>query len=147
MVGAYLAFIFRPLMDKVQLCYSPKIEQSVQAIFRLAFFVHLAFIVQRRDACHVQRTRKIFRGGGGTPPEEANDKATQFVKQHQLTLREVEVLHLLVMGKSNAQIANALSLSKKCIEHHIHNLYAKLGVKKRANAVYCAMNEGFVTKD
>jgi DNA-binding CsgD family transcriptional regulator len=37
-----------------------------------------------------------------------SDQTIGFVKQHQLTLREVDVLALLVQGKSNAEIANSL---------------------------------------
>ena len=68
-------------------------------------------------------------GGGIATPEDTDDKTAAFVKQYQLTLCEVDVLALLVTGKTNAQIAIALSLSKKCIEHHLHDLYGKLGVK------------------
>ncbi|NJM42285.1 MAG: helix-turn-helix transcriptional regulator [Anaerolineae bacterium] len=59
----------------------------------------------------------------------------------------MDVLALLVTGKTNTEIASSLSLTKKCIEHHLHNLYVKLGVKKRANAIICAMAEGFIAKD
>ncbi len=88
-----------------------------------------------------------FSGGGGTTPEDTHDKTDAFVKQYQLTVCEVDVLTLLITGKTNAQIASSLSLSKKCIEHHLHNLYAKLGVKWRANAIICAMRDGFIAKD
>ena len=88
-----------------------------------------------------------FSWGGGATPEDTDDKTAAFVKQYQLTLCEVDVLALLVTGKTNAQIAIALSLSKKCIEHHLHNLYGKLGVKSRSNAILCALKDGFVAKD
>ncbi|NJM40454.1 MAG: helix-turn-helix transcriptional regulator [Anaerolineae bacterium] len=119
---------------------------GMQITYRFVFFVYFAFDIQRREACHVQRTRKIFRRGG-TPSENNQDKTAAFVKQYQLTPREVDVLALLTTGKTNDEIASSLSVTKKCIEHHLRKLYGKLGVKTRVNAIVCAANGGFVAKD
>jgi DNA-binding CsgD family transcriptional regulator len=51
-----------------------------------------------------------------------------------LSVREVEVLRLLAAGRSNPQIAAALSLSVRTIERHVENLYRKIGVHGRAEA-------------
>jgi two-component system, NarL family, response regulator len=85
--------------------------------------------------------------GEDTTPDATDTKVADFIKQYQLTLREVDVLTLLITGKTNAEIASSLTLSKKCIEHHLRNLYIKLGVKSRVNAIVCAANGGFVAKD
>jgi DNA-binding NarL/FixJ family response regulator len=61
-------------------------------------------------------------------------------------LREVDVLVLLINGKTNAEIAESLVVGKKCIEHHPRNLYCKLSVKNRTNAIVCALAGGFVAK-
>jgi DNA-binding NarL/FixJ family response regulator len=53
----------------------------------------------------------------------------------ELTEREREVLALIVDGKSNAQIAEMLSLSPKTISNHISNIFSKLQVLDRAQAV------------
>lgn len=52
-----------------------------------------------------------------------------------LTEREVEVITLLASGRSNAEIAEALFLSGKTVKNHINRLYAKLGVRTRAEAI------------
>src|SRR5215470_3715000 len=53
----------------------------------------------------------------------------------ELTEREREVLALIVDGKSNAQIAETLSLSPKTVSNHISNIFSKLQVLDRAQAV------------
>jgi DNA-binding NarL/FixJ family response regulator len=52
-----------------------------------------------------------------------------------LTRREVEVVHLLVAGHLNHEIARILHLSVRTVEHHRSNLLGKLGVRTRAELV------------
>lgn len=49
--------------------------------------------------------------------------------------REKEVAALLLQGKSNKQIAQALGIATRTVEFHISNLYAKMGVTSRAEAI------------
>jgi predicted ATPase/DNA-binding CsgD family transcriptional regulator len=56
-----------------------------------------------------------------------------------LTDREVEVLRLLAAGQTNAQIAAALFISRRTVTTHVSNLYAKLGVASRAEAIAFAL--------
>jgi LuxR family maltose regulon positive regulatory protein len=53
----------------------------------------------------------------------------------QLTPRESDVLRLLYAGKSNQEIAAALYLSLSAIKKHTGNIYGKLGVSSRAQAI------------
>lgn len=52
-----------------------------------------------------------------------------------LTDREREVLSLITDGKTNAQIADLLTLSSKTVSNHISNIFSKLQVVDRAQAV------------
>ncbi|MDH5280803.1 MAG: response regulator transcription factor [Thermoleophilia bacterium] len=56
-----------------------------------------------------------------------------------LTRRELEVLHLLGEGLANREIAERLFISPKTAEHHLSRIYAKLGVRTRAEAVAFAV--------
>ena len=56
-----------------------------------------------------------------------------------LTPREVDVLRLLPRGLSNAEIADALFVSPRTVQTHLTNLYAKLGVGGRAEAIAYAV--------
>jgi predicted ATPase/DNA-binding CsgD family transcriptional regulator len=59
-----------------------------------------------------------------------------------LTPRERAVLRLLPQGLSNAQIAEALFVSPRTVQTHLTNLYAKLGVAGRAEAIAIAVRRG-----
>ena len=52
-----------------------------------------------------------------------------------LTLRELEVLKLIEAGYSNQDIADELVISMPTVKRHISNIYAKLGVESRTQAV------------
>ncbi|WP_152361769.1 response regulator transcription factor [Microlunatus speluncae] len=56
----------------------------------------------------------------------------------QLTGREREVFRLIGVGRNNAEIADELFVSVATVKTHINNLFAKLGVRDRAQAVALA---------
>jgi pimeloyl-ACP methyl ester carboxylesterase/DNA-binding CsgD family transcriptional regulator len=59
-----------------------------------------------------------------------------------LTAREREILALLCQGLSNAQIAQRLSISDKTVRNHLSNLFDKLGVWTRTQAIVFAHERG-----
>ena len=59
-----------------------------------------------------------------------------------LSPRELKVLRLIAQGWSNQQIAEAVSLSVNTIEFHAKNIYRKLCVKSRTQAVHQATQQG-----
>ncbi|MFJ8035216.1 response regulator [Streptomyces sp. NPDC096032] len=61
-----------------------------------------------------------------------------------LTARETEVLVLIAEGLSNQEIARALHVSTATVKTHINNLFAKTGLKDRAQAVRYAYGKGLV---
>ncbi len=61
-----------------------------------------------------------------------------------LTRREVEVLVLLARGRSNPDIATALTISRKTVSAHLEHIYSKLGVTTRTEAALFAMRHGLV---
>ena len=60
-----------------------------------------------------------------------------------LSPREREVLMLITEGISNAQIAERLLISEKTVRNHVSNLFDKLGVWTRAQAIVFAIERGF----
>ena len=62
-----------------------------------------------------------------------------------LTARERELLELLARGLDNHQIAAHLELSEKTVRNHVSNVFAKLGVESRAQAIVRAREAGFGT--
>jgi DNA-binding CsgD family transcriptional regulator len=62
-----------------------------------------------------------------------------------LSEREVEVLRLLAAGKTNPEIAAALSISPKTVTHHVTSILSKIGASNRTEAAAYAARTGLVT--
>ena len=60
-----------------------------------------------------------------------------------LTDREREILNLIVQGQSNADIAARLVLSLKTVRNHVSNIFSKLQVADRAQAILLARESGW----
>jgi DNA-binding NarL/FixJ family response regulator len=75
--------------------------------------------------------------GQRTPPKRSERPAG-------LTDRELEVLGLVIQGLSNRQMADALVVSPKTIDHHIQHIYDKIGVSTRVGATLFALQHGLV---
>lgn len=65
----------------------------------------------------------------------------------ELTDREMEVLHLIADGLSNANIAERLVISGKTVKGHVSNILGKLHLADRTQAAVYAWREGIVRRD
>jgi DNA-binding NarL/FixJ family response regulator len=61
-----------------------------------------------------------------------------------LTAREVEILKLIAIGQANKQIARRLEISEKTVRNHVSNMYEKLHIYDRSQAVLYAVRKGLV---
>ena len=59
-----------------------------------------------------------------------------------LTPRELEILQLILTGKTNKEIAQEIFISKKTVEFHLDRLYSKIGIRTRMLAGLWAMQQG-----
>src|SRR5512143_2021562 len=62
----------------------------------------------------------------------------------ELSERELEILKLLATGLSNKEIAAQLFLSVNTVKVHLRNIFAKLGVQSRTEAILIAIQRGYV---
>jgi DNA-binding CsgD family transcriptional regulator/tetratricopeptide (TPR) repeat protein len=100
------------------------------AVFELLGARPAIVAVKRR--LHVLGARGIPRGPSA---------ATRANPAH-LTPREAEILTLMAGGSSNAEMAAALFLSPKTVEHHITSVFAKLSARSRREAIQIARASG-----
>ncbi|MEJ7696884.1 MAG: response regulator transcription factor [Candidatus Limnocylindrales bacterium] len=79
----------------------------------------------------------------GTPPAAAAIAA----RSPGLSPREVEVLGLVALGRSNGEIAEELFISRKTASVHVTHILDKLGVSNRVEAAMVAARAGLVPGD
>lgn len=85
--------------------------------------------------------RQVVRRAIQTNPDLVVTQAASGM--NDLTTREEEILHLLAIGLDNTSIAEKLNLTKRTVQNHISNIYGKLGVTHRSEAVVMALQNGF----
>lgn len=97
--------------------------------------VHLGNAVFNGDAA-VRVLKRIVSG------------SSQGIPSHgKLSEREIQILKLVAEGMTNKQISTALSLSGHTIGNHLINIFRKLDVVSRAEAVAQALRSGYVNVD
>lgn len=85
-----------------------------------AFAVYLYYFISRRYFLTYEAVM-----------ESSVSLQTEFLKEHEVSNREQEIIALLVKGLSNREIAEKLFISPNTVKTHIKNIYAKLGVSNR----------------
>ena len=75
------------------------------------------------------------------------EKLAQRRKQENFSTRELDVLELLVAGRSNKEIVSVLQISISTVKHHLEKIYTKLGVQDRTHATKVAFQRGIVRLD
>ncbi len=107
-----------------------QIETAIRAVH--AGQTHLDPVVQERLVAAVISQPPAADPSGPKPPDG-------------LTAREAEVLSLIASGLSNTDIAQLLYLTNATVKTHINRIFAKIGVRDRAQAVRYAYQHGLAT--
>lgn len=94
-----------------------------------------AFLVFRKVSTH----RLIKRLAAELRSPEMTGRLTKY----NLTMRETEILELTAQGMKTPQIARHLSISEVTVRNHFKNIFSKLGVHSRAEAISLALRSGF----
>jgi DNA-binding CsgD family transcriptional regulator/tetratricopeptide (TPR) repeat protein len=91
--------------------------------------------------------RAVFERLGARPALARLDELVARAAGHAtplVTARELEVLRLVAAGRTNREIAQALSISERTVERHLGNVFTKLDVPNRAAATAYAYDHGLV---
>ncbi|MGC8783449.1 MAG: helix-turn-helix domain-containing protein [Armatimonadota bacterium] len=77
-----------------------------------------------------------------TPKHKGSDE-----RSVKLTKREIEVLSLIIEGRSSKEVADLLFVSKRTVDFHLANIYDKLQVSNRVQAFRRAASLGLIPFD
>jgi DNA-binding NarL/FixJ family response regulator len=105
----------------------------------------IAAVHEGKGRIHPRLAARVFEAfaelSGGNAPGHHNDL------YDGLTDREIEVLRLLATGATNRQIANRLWISERTVDNHVQNVYRKINVSDRIQAILYAVRKGLVSAD
>jgi DNA-binding NarL/FixJ family response regulator len=82
--------------------------------------------------------------GTSARPELVQADAAPATGLEQLTPRQIEVLRLVARGMTNAEIAEALFLSRRTVHAHLRSIFHKLDVGHRSGATRFAIQHGLL---
>jgi len=74
-------------------------------------------------------------------------KSQAVFTHHDISKRELEVLTLAAMGKSNQDIAQVLSITSRTVKAYLTDIFSKLNVSSRTEAVVTALKSGIIDLD
>jgi len=89
--------------------------------------------------------RAVVRGRTYIDPSVSRQMLGAAVPHEDLSPRELEVLRHLALGRSNKEVANALSIGEETVKTHVGNVLSKLQVENRAQAIVQALKRGLVS--
>jgi DNA-binding NarL/FixJ family response regulator len=116
-------------------------DEEIYTALQSGAMAYLVKSVQREEL--VLAIRKAVAGQRHIPPEVAARLAERLPRS-QLSVRELDVLRLLVGGKRNREIAVALDITEGTVKLHVSSILGKLGVADRTEAVTVALHRGIV---
>ena len=108
----------------------------------------IGYLLKDADADELCRAIRAAAAGKVQLSPKAAERLMREVRAPEspevLTEREVDVLRLLARGRSNKEIASALSITEKTVKTHVSNILAKLDVPSRTQAALHAVRLGLV---
>lgn len=127
-------------------------EEFIFAILRARAAGYLLKNVRGRELLNA--IRAVYEGNSVLHPTVAKKVLEHFqpeveksppAKRMPLSRREMEVVELGAQGLLNKEIADRLSLSERTVQTHWRNIFAKLGVSSRVEAIMHCLKEGWIT--
>jgi DNA-binding NarL/FixJ family response regulator len=117
----------------------PRLVREFIGLGASAYLVKSATIEELHTAVHTAASSPA--GNVITAPGTLRNPA----ETDGLSRRELEVLLMVARGMSNQQIAVSLHLSEATIKRHLANIYPKMGVTSRGEAVRMALSRGWIS--
>lgn len=122
--------------------YVPKMARKEEIVDAIRQVIRGEFPFDQELSVHLLRRLANEEGPGTAPPATNSCKAPAGT----LTPREIDVLRLLAMGKTNRQIAQEMHLSLSTIKGHLERIISKLKVSDRTQAAVRAVELGLLSE-
>jgi DNA-binding NarL/FixJ family response regulator len=122
-------------------------SSSAEDLIRAVHYAAKGWLVFSPDIA--DKLANLLRRNGGAPFDEAKgDEGLGEIARERsggsLTGREAEVLQHMFRGLRNRDIADAMGISSKTVEIHIHRILLKLGAKNRSQAIVNSLGLGYL---
>ncbi|HEX4039687.1 MAG TPA: response regulator transcription factor [Acidobacteriaceae bacterium] len=102
------------------------------------------YLLKGMDLKDLTEAVRTVHAGKSRIPSQVAEKLAERMSGATLTARELEVLQLIVAGKSNKDIGSALFISEATVKTHVNSLLGKMGVEDRTQAATTALQRGIV---
>lgn len=102
------------------------------------------YLLKSTPCCQIVEAIRRVHAGGQCVPTAIAAKHSRRISAMQFSERQIEVLRLIVKGKTNREIAMHLNLTEHTAKWYLKQLLGKLGAKDRTEAAYAALSRGIV---
>jgi DNA-binding NarL/FixJ family response regulator len=103
-----------------------------------------SYLLKDSSGEEILSTIRTVHAGGVHLSEKMALRLSERLKRENLTPRDMTLLELLIKGRSNKELAAALSLPETTVKFYLRELFTKLGVQDRTEAVVNALRHGIV---
>lgn len=117
---------------------------SDEDIYRALRAGAMAYLLKDAPRNELLNTIRAVHAGQKRISPEMALKLAERLTSPELSAREVEVLRLIVAGKSNSEIGTALYITEGTVKTHVKTILKKLGASDRTSAAIAALKRGLV---
>jgi DNA-binding NarL/FixJ family response regulator len=120
---------------------------SDEDIFRAIQSGAKSYLLKDSPRDQILATVRGVHAGRSVIPRAVADALSHRLEREELTGRELEVLKLLVRGRSNKELSSDLNIAERTVKFHLTSLFSKLKVLDRTQAAITAVRLGIVQPD
>jgi DNA-binding NarL/FixJ family response regulator len=118
--------------------------ESDEYIFRALQAGAMGYLLKSTPQAEIVKAVEMVHDNRRCIPENIQERLTEMIGREELTQRELEVLTLVAMGKSNKEIAQLLFISDKTARNHVASCLVKLNANDRTEAATTAIKRGLI---
>jgi DNA-binding NarL/FixJ family response regulator len=113
-------------------------------IFRALQAGAMGYLLKNTPQAEIVHAVEMVHDNRRCIPANIKERLSEMIGREELSQRELEVLTLVAMGKSNKEIAQSLFISDKTARNHVASCLVKLGANDRTEAATTAIRRGLI---